>query len=241
MSMMSGKSVLVTGANRGLGKALVEEALARDAARVYAGARQPFAHANARVVPLVMDVTDDAQIRAAADAVPSLNLLVNNAGLALRHDDLSDRALLERHFAVNFFGIFDITRALLPVLTESQGTVLNILSTASWVNLPQLPGYSVSKAAAFSLTQGLRAHLANRGVQVRAAMVGVVDTDMTQGFAGPKSSSASVAARIFDGLDRGDDEIFPDAASAQIAETWRASAFKELEKEFAAQLATGQE
>ena len=233
MSTMSGKSVLITGANRGIGKALVEEALARDAVRVYAGARQPLEHVDARVVPLVLDVTDDAQIRAAADQVTLLDLLVNNAGLALRDDDLSDRALLERHLAVNFFGPYDVTRALLPALTESRGTVLNILSTASWVNLPQLPGYSVAKAAAFSLTQGLRAHLAHRGVRMRAAMVGVVDTDMTQGFGGPKASAASVAARIFDGLDRGEDEIFPDDVSAQVAEAWRGSAFKALEVQLA--------
>ncbi len=237
--MMSGKSVLVTGASRGIGKALVEEALVRDAARVYAGSRQPGERPDARVVPLILDVTDDAQIRATAHTVTSLDLLVNNAGLALRDDDLSDRALLERHFAVNVFGIFEVTRALLPALTESRGSVLNILSTASWVNLPLLPGYSVSKAAAFSLTQGLRAHLASRGVQVRAAMVGVVDTDMTQGWNGPKASAASVAARIFDGLDRGEDEIFPDALSATVAEQWRGSVFKALEVQFAAPTAGG--
>jgi NAD(P)-dependent dehydrogenase (short-subunit alcohol dehydrogenase family) len=218
----------------GIGKALVEEALVRGAERVYAGTRQPFEYADPRVVPLILDVTDDAQIRATADAVPSLDLLINNAGLALRDDDLSDRALLERHLAVNFFGIFDVTLALLPALTESRGSVLNILSTASWVNLPLLPGYSVSKAAAFSLTQGLRAHLANRGVRVHAAMIGVVDTDMTKGFDGPKASSASVAARIFDGLDRREDEIFPDDVSAQVAEAWRRSPFKALEVELAA-------
>jgi NAD(P)-dependent dehydrogenase (short-subunit alcohol dehydrogenase family) len=238
-ALMSGKSVLVTGANRGIGRALVEEALARGAERVYAGTRRPFEHADARVVPLVLDVTDDAQIRAAVDAVPSLDLLINNAGLALWGDDLSDRALLERHLSVNFFGIFDVTLALLPALTDSQGSVLNVLSTASWVNLPLLPGYSVSKAAAFSLTQGLRAHLANRGVRIRAAMIGVVDTDMTQGFHGRKASPVSVAARIFDGLDRGEDEIFPDDVSVQVAEAWRASVFKALEGEFAAQVPGG--
>lgn len=240
MSTMPGKSVLVTGANRGIGEALVQEALARGAARVYAGARRPLEHADPRVVPLVLDVTDDAQIRAAADQVTSLDLLVNNAGLALRGDDLSDRAMLDRHLAVNFFGTYEVTRALLPALTESQGSVLNILSTASWVNLPLLPGYSVSKAAAFSLTQGLRAHLAHRGVRVHAAMVGVVDTDMTEGFDGPKASPASVAVRIFDALDRGEDEIFPDDVSAQIAEQWRGSAFKALEMQLAATVADGQ-
>lgn len=232
--MMSGKSVLVTGTNRGIGKALVEEALDRGAARVYAASRRPLDHPDTRVVPLTLDVTDDAQIRAAADAVTSLDLLVNNAGVALRDDDLSDRALLERHFAVNVFGIFDLTRAMLPALTESRGTVLNILSTAAWVNLPSLPGYSASKAAAFSLTQGLRVQLANRGVQVRAAMVGVADTDMTKGWDGPKDSPASVAARIFDGLYRGEDEIFPDTVSASVADDWRGSVFKALEAQLAA-------
>ena len=231
------KSVLVTGANRGIGKALVAEALARGAERVYAGARQPFEHADTRVVPLVLDVTDAAQIRMAADAVPSLDLLINNAGLALWDDDLSDRALLERHFAVNFFGLFDVTRALLPALVAARGSVLNILSTASWVNLPLLPGYSASKAAAFSLTQGLRGRLAASGVGVHAAMVGLVDTDMTARRDGPKSSPLSVAARIFDGLERGEDEIFPDDAAARIADAWRGSAFKALETQFASQVA----
>jgi NAD(P)-dependent dehydrogenase (short-subunit alcohol dehydrogenase family) len=148
MSMLSGKSVLVTGANRGIGKALVEEALDRGAARVYAASRRPLDHPDTRVVPLTLDVTDEAQIRAAADAVTSLDLLVNNAGVALRDDDLSDRALLERHFAVNVFGIFDLTRVMLTALTESRGTVLNILSTAAWVSLPPLPGYSALGACA---------------------------------------------------------------------------------------------
>ena len=232
--MMSGKAVLVTGANRGIGQALVQEALDRGAARVYAASRRPLEHPDTRVVPLTLDVTDDAQIRAAAEAVTSLDLLVNNAGLALRDDDLSDRALLERHFAVNVFGIFDLTRAMLPALTESRGTVLNILSTASWVSLPLLPGYSASKAAAFSVTQGLRAQLAKRGVQVRAAMVGVADTDMTKGWDGPKDSAVSVAARIFDGLSRDEDEIFPDTVSASVADDWRGSVFKALAAQFAA-------
>jgi short-subunit dehydrogenase len=119
--------------------------------------------------------------------------------------------------------------------------VLNILSTAAWVNLPLLPGYSTSKAAAFSLTQGLRAQLANRGIQVRAAMVGVADTDMTKGWYGPKDSPASVAARIFDGLLRDEDEIFPDTVSASVADHWRRSVFKALEAQLAAPTIGGQQ
>src|SRR6266568_7041446 len=113
---MAGKSVLVTGANRGIGRALVEEALGRSAGRVYAGTRQPLAHPDGRVTPLALDVTDAAQIQAAADQVGSLDVLINNAGLAL-FDDLSDRAVLERHLAVNLFGPYGVIQAFLPLLT----------------------------------------------------------------------------------------------------------------------------
>jgi NAD(P)-dependent dehydrogenase (short-subunit alcohol dehydrogenase family) len=237
MTTLSGKSALVTGANRGIGKAVVHELLARGAARVYAGTRQRLDYADERVVPLTLDVTDAAQIRAAAEAVESLDLLVNNAGVALLGDDLSDGAMLERHFAVNVFGMFGVTRALLPALTDSRGAVLNMLSTSSWANMPLLPGYSVSKAAAFSLTQGLRAYLAGRGVRVHAAIIGVVDTDMTEVFDVPKTSPAVVAAGILDGLERGEEEIFPDPASETVAEAWRGGAFKAMEVEYAALVA----
>lgn len=242
MSTTSGKSVLITGANRGLGKALVQEALNRGAARVYAGTRQPMKHPDSRVVPLSLDVTDAEQIRAAAEAVESLDLLVNNAGLALPVDDLSEPAGLEQLFAVNVFGTLGVTRALLPALSAARGAVLNILSTSSFANMPLMPGYSVSKAAAFSLTQGLRAHLANQGVRVQAAIIGVVDTDMTAGFDVPKAAPGLVAAHIFDGLERGEDEIFPDVMSEPMAEIWRGGAFKALEVEYAALVAgPGQE
>lgn len=234
MSTMSGKSVLVTGANRGIGKALVAEALARGAARVYAGTRRPLDHSDDRVVPLALDVTEAEQVRAAAEAVESLDLLVNNAGLALWGDDLSDPSLLEQHFAVNVFGTFGVTRALLPALTASRGAVLNILSTSAWANMPLLPSYSVSKAAAFSLTQGLRAYLAGQGVRVHAAIIG---TDMTKAFDIPKAAPDTVAARIFDGLAGGEDEIFPDPMAELIAEAWRTSALKAMEIEYAALVA----
>ncbi|NUR31781.1 MAG: SDR family NAD(P)-dependent oxidoreductase [Catenulispora sp.] len=237
MSTLSGKSVLVTGANRGIGKALVDELLARGVARVHAGTRQPLVHSDERVVPLTLDVTDAAQVRAAAETVESLDLLVNNAGVALLGDDLSDVAQLERHFAVNVFGAFAVTQTVLPALLDSRGAILNMLSTSSWANMPLLPGYSVSKAAAFSLTQGLRAHLAHRGVRVHAAIIGVVDTDMTKVFEVPKASPAAVAGAILDGLERGEDEIFPDAGSQMIADAWRGSAFKAMELEYAALLA----
>src|SRR5690348_12886327 len=117
---IAGRTVLVTGANRGLGYALVEEALRRDAARVYAGARQPYTHPDERVVPLVMDVTNAVQIQAAAERVESLDILINNAGVSVP-DDLSDRAALEQHLAVNLFGTWNVTEAFLPSLSRSRG------------------------------------------------------------------------------------------------------------------------
>src|ERR1044072_2114694 len=112
---ISNKTILVTGANRGLGRALVEEALERGAKRVYAGARQSWSHPDERVTTLPLDVTDAAQIQRAVETVDSLDVVVNNAGLAL-FDDLSDRAAIDRHFAVNLFGLLDVTRAFLPLL-----------------------------------------------------------------------------------------------------------------------------
>src|SRR3984893_300664 len=160
-------AVLVTGANRGIGQALVDEALRRGAKRVYAGTRQPLAHANARVTPVTLDVTDEAQIQTAVESVESLDILINNAGLGL-WDDLSDRAALEQHLAVNLFGTYGVTQAFLPLLTRSRGAIVNVLSVAALATLPVIPAYSISKAAAFSLSQSLRALLAGRGVSVHA-------------------------------------------------------------------------
>src|SRR4249919_962122 len=140
--------VLVTGANRGIGRALVEEALRRGARRVYAGTRRPLAHPDARVTPLTLDVTSRAQTRAAADQVESLDLLINNAGIGL-YDDLSDPAVLERHLAVNLFGTYGVTQAFLPLLIRSRGAVVNNLSVNAFAPLPLIPAYSISKAAAF--------------------------------------------------------------------------------------------
>ncbi len=124
---IAGKAVLVTGANRGIGRALAGEALSRGAARVYAGTRQPLAHPDGRVIPLALDVTSAAQIQAAAGQVGALDVLINNAGVAL-YDDLTDRAALERSLAVNFFGTYGVTQAFLPLLTRSAGAIVNILS-----------------------------------------------------------------------------------------------------------------
>jgi NAD(P)-dependent dehydrogenase (short-subunit alcohol dehydrogenase family) len=227
------KAVLVTGANRGIGQALVEEALRRGAKRVYAGTRHPLAHPDGRVTPLTLDVTSAAQIRAAAGGVESLDVLINNAGIAL-YDDLTDRAALEQSLAVNLFGTYGVTQAFLPLLTDSRGAIVNNVSTSALAPLPIIPAYSISKAAAFNLTQSLRALLAGRGVRVHAVLTGPTDTDMTRGFDIPKASAESVARAIFDGVENGEEDIFPDPASQSLAESWRSGAVKALERENAA-------
>ena len=226
-------AVLVTGANRGIGKALAEEALRRGAKRVYAGTRQPLAHLDGRVTPLNLDVTNDAQTKKAVESVESLDILINNAGWAV-FDDLSDRAALERHLAVNLFGTYGVTQAFLPLLTRSRGAIVNNVSTMAVAPLPLTPAYAISKAAAFNLTQSLRALLAGRGVRVHAILTGPTDTDMTRGFDIPKASPESVARAIFDGVDNGEEDIFPDPASQSLAESWRTGAVKALERENAA-------
>ncbi len=191
------KTVLITGANRGIGKALVDEALRRGAKKVYAGMRSPVQHPDNRVTPLTLDVTNGSQIQRAAEAVDTLDVLVNNAGIAI-YDDLSS------------------------------------LEVAGLAPLPMIPSYSASKAAALNLTQSLRALLADQGVAVHAVVIGPIDTDMNRGLEIPKAAPETAPAGIFDGLEKGEEEIFPDPASQSITEGWRNGISKTLEREFKA-------
>src|SRR6266480_1862657 len=185
------KTVLITGASRGIGQALVDEALRRGAKRLYAAARRPASHPDERVTPLRMDVTNAAQIQAAAERAGSLDILINNAGLAL-FEGLGDRATLERHLAVNLFGTYAVTEAFLPALTRSGGAIVNNLSLNSLAPLPALAAYSVSKAAA-----------------------------------------ESVARAIFDAVDGGEEDIFPDPLAQSLADGWRNGAVKAFERQLA--------
>jgi NAD(P)-dependent dehydrogenase (short-subunit alcohol dehydrogenase family) len=230
---IEGKTVLVTGADRGLGQALVDEALRRGATLVYAASRQPIAHADDRVTPVIMDVTDWAQIKRAAQSVESLDILINNAGVSLP-DDLSSRAAFEQHFDVNVYGPVMVTQALLPSLTQSRGRIVNVVSIGAFAAVPILPAYSASKAAAFSVTQSLRALLAGWGVKVHAVLPGPIDTDMVRDLPIPKTPPEAVARAIFDGVENEDEEIFPDPFSELMAESWRTGAAKELERQNAA-------
>jgi NAD(P)-dependent dehydrogenase (short-subunit alcohol dehydrogenase family) len=226
-------TILITGANRGLGKALVDEALRRGVKRVYAGARRPSIDADRRVTPLMLDVTNAAEIRAAAEKVRALDILINNAGLFLQ-GHLNDRAVIERLRAVNLFGTYDVTRVFLPILARRRSAIVNVLSLASLAAVPFDPLYSISKAAAFSLSQSLQALLAGQGVSVHVVLPGPIDTDMTRGLDIPKTSPESVARAIFDGVEKEEEEIFPDPMSGAIAQGWRNGALKALQRKFAA-------
>ena len=230
------KTVLVTGANRGLGRALVDEALRRGATRVYAASRRPMVVPDQRVTPLILDVTAEAQIQQAAEGVESLDILINNAGVSFA-DDVSDRSAFEQHLAVNLYGTLDVTRAFLPSLTRSRGAVVNIVSLGAVAAVPVLPAYSVSKAASLSLTQSLRALLAGRGVSVYAVMPGPIDTDMVRDLDIPKTSPEDVARGTLDGVERGEEEIFPDPMAQSLADGWRAGVAKEFERQNAALVA----
>ena len=227
------KAILITGANRGIGRALVDEALRRGVKKVYAGTRSALEAADKRVTPLSLDVTDARQVQQAVEQVDSLDVLINNAGIAI-YDDLTNFEVIEKHLAVNFLGLLRVTHAFLPALRRSHGAIVNNLSLVGLAALPIIPAYSLSKAAAFNMTQSLRALWASQGIRVHAVVLGPVDTDMNRGFEIPKASRESVAAGIFDGLEKDQDEIFPDPASLSLAEGWRNGALKALEHEFSA-------
>jgi NAD(P)-dependent dehydrogenase (short-subunit alcohol dehydrogenase family) len=227
------RTILITGASRGIGRALIDEALRRGAKRVYAGTRGPLAHADARVTAVKLDVTSAEDIQRAVASIDTLDVLVNNAGVA-PYDDLSDPEVLQRTFAVNLFGMLNVTRAFLPLLKCSRGAVVNDLSMVALAALPLIPAYSTSKAAALNLTQSLRALLAGDGVTVHGVVLGPVDTDMNRGLDIPKATTESAAYGIFEGIERGEEDIFPDPASRSVADGWRNGAAKALERQFAA-------
>lgn len=223
------KTVLITGANRGLGQALVREALHRGAKRVFAGTRNTLSNANPRVATLTLDVTNDSHIQRAVDEVTSLDVLVNNAGVEI-WDDLTDLQIVQRHLDVNVLGLLKVTQAFLPLLIRSKGHIVNILSIAALAPVPVIPSYSTSKAAALSVTQSLRALSARQGVGVHAVILGAIDTDMSRGFDVPKVSPEAAAVGIFDGVEKDEEDIFPDPTSQTFAEGWRTGVSKALER-----------
>ncbi|MGC3946758.1 MAG: SDR family oxidoreductase [Chryseolinea sp.] len=211
--------VFITGANRGLGLAFARAALAAGAAKVYAAARDPASVTLPGVVPVALDVTDPVQVAAAAAQCTDVTLLINNAGVSQPSSTQAPDAIAaaRRSFDTNFFGLWSLSQAFAPVLkANGGGAVLNVLSALSWVTLPGTAGYSASKAAAWALSNGLRAELREQGTQVTSLHVGYMDTDMTRGVEAPKSSPDAVARQALEELQAGAFEVLADDVSRQV-------------------------
>jgi len=207
---LDGRTVLVTGANGGLGEQFVTQALERGARKVYAAARKPRQWNDARVQALALDITDPPAIAEAAALAADVDLLVNNAAIAPANDSLSgNEEELRRIFETNFFGTLRLANAFAPVLaSHGGGTILNILSAAAWIGLGT--GYAVSKAAMWSATNGLRFQLQEQNTQVIGLLVGMVDTPMSARWDVPKVTAASVVSQAYDGVANGAMEILAD-------------------------------
>ncbi|MDB5100485.1 MAG: short-chain dehydrogenase [Cyanobacteria bacterium RYN_339] len=210
---------LVTGANRGLGRALAKALVEAGARKVYAAARDPGTMTLPGVTPIKLDVTDPAQVAAAAAALGDVNLVINNAGIALGASFLGEGAIeaARRELETNYFGPLLMARAFAPALAANGGGALvNVLSVLSWLNFEGVATYSASKAAAWSLTNGLRGELRGQGTQVVAVHVGYMDTDMTAGYDVPKARPEDVAAQVLAAVAEGRDEVLADDISRKV-------------------------
>lgn len=225
-----GQVVLVTGANRGLGREFVEQLLTRRAAKVYAAARQPdsITSVDDRVVTLQLDVTDPESVARAAATATDVSILINNAGISQPTSVLSpDTTNLRSELEVNLFGPLRVTAAFAPSITERKGAVVNVASVLSWFGLGA--SYSVSKAALWSATDSMRLELHPLGVHVLGVYMGYVDTDMTAGVTAPKATPAEIVSQVLDGLQTGAHEVLAD----QIARDVRADLHRPVSERYA--------
>jgi len=232
-----GSIALVTGASRGLGKALVSALVEAGAAKVYAAARdeRTLTPGDSRVVPLTLDTTKPDQIAAAAAKAHDVTLLINNAGALNSYNVLTmTSAELDADFRTNIFGTLDVIKAFLPILARAPAgaAVVNVLSLASLASFPALGGYSASKAAAYSMTQALRPELKAKGIEVLAVLPGPIDTDMVRALQMPKTSPGETAKGVLAGIARGEEDIFPDPMALEMRALWNKSP-KEYERAFA--------
>jgi NAD(P)-dependent dehydrogenase (short-subunit alcohol dehydrogenase family) len=218
---IEGRTALVTGANRGIGLALVEALLERGARKIYAATRKPeavaelAARSNGAVIPLRLDITEGAEVEQAAKQAEDVNLLINNAGIvAHQFAGFEDPIWLDaarKEYETNVLGSLRVSQAFAPVLARNGGgTLVNIGSIAGLIGLPMVLTYSTTKAALHSLTQSTREVLQAQGTWVVGVYPGPVDTDMAADLTIPKASAASVAHSILDGLEQGTEDIYPD-------------------------------
>jgi NAD(P)-dependent dehydrogenase (short-subunit alcohol dehydrogenase family) len=205
--------VLVTGANRGLGRAFAQE-FAKRGAKVYAGARNPASVVDGNVVPVQLDVTDAAQVEAAAKELGDVTIVINNAGVLVAGEDVDS---VKAEFEVNVFGLVRTTDAFAPVLkANGGGVVVNVLSILSFIGRPNWRGYAASKAAAWSLTKSAREALREQGTHVVAVHSGFIDTDMAAGQDGPKITTEDLVGQVLRAIENGDDEVLADERTRAV-------------------------
>ncbi len=221
------KSVFVSGANRGIGAALVEALLDRNVQKVYAAARDVMQlpdFEDARVVSVSLDITNQKHIMAAAAFAADTDVLINNAGIAGYASAIDGPIeIAEQEMAVNYFGTLRMMRAFVPhLLCRTDPRIVNIASIASFVNFPFLGGYSASKAALYSGTQGARLELASKGIGVHSVNPGPIDTDMAKDVEMEKASPQLTASRILDGIEADEPDIFPDDGGRGMFDVWNA-------------------
>ena len=217
MTSLADRAVLVTGANRGMGREYVRQLLGRGVARVYAAAREPRSVdvLDPRVVPLALDVTDPASVAAAVKAAPDVSVLINNAGIARTASVLApETTALREQLETNLFGPLAMAAAFADQIAERSGAIVNVSSILAW--LPVGASYGVSKAALWSATDSMRIELSPRGVQLVGVHVGLVDTDMGAFADAPKSDPADVVRQVLDGVESGDQEVLADEGSREV-------------------------
>lgn len=220
---IKGAVAFVTGANRGLGRALVEALIARGAHKVYAGVRNPAEFTLPGATAVKIDVTDADSVANAVQQCGDVTLLINNAGIALVRDSALDPDVIgdaRTLFETNYFGVVRATQAFVPALkANGGGAIINVLSDATWFAVPLLAAYSASKSAAWGFTNALRLELRTQGIQVLGLHVGFMDTDMTKGLEMEKVSPQSVAAMTLDGLETGQEEVLADEGTRAIKQS----------------------
>ncbi len=235
---LDNKTILVTGSNRGIGKALVEALLKHPVRKIYAAARRPEDlpdFNDSRVEPVKLDIGDPVQIQQAVAQAQDVDFLINNAGVLSYASVVSGGSdLLKLDMAVNYFGTLNLSRSFVPVLEEQGGgTIVNLLSVLSLASMAGVAGYCASKAALFSATQAMRAELKAKNISVHGVFPGPIDTDMAKGLELLKTSALVTAENIVAGIIADREDIYPDPYSLQISEVW-AKDPKALERQFAA-------
>jgi len=211
---IEGTTALVTGANRGLGKAFAQALLDRGAARVYAAARDPgtIDVTDARIGAVQLDITNLDDIAAAARDCTDVSLLINNAGAMLLRPFLSapDMSAARTEMETNYFGTLAMARAFAPVLGAGGGALVNVLSVVSWYASPFNASYCASKSAEWALTNALRVELRAQGTLVVGVHAGFIDTDMAAAVDDPKISAQEVAGQTLDAIETGRPEVLAD-------------------------------